>query len=129
GALIALARLIGRRRGDEPNAAVGERLLQRRERHLGIMRPAIGRAIAERLVILADALPIGDRRIVLGREAETLIAFGHRFLPSFFDRSRTEPTAASQSPQAAGSLGKPSFLDCSISLNTEPTSAFPSVRS
>ena len=44
------------------------------KRHLGIMRPAIGLAIAERLVIVADPLHIGDRRIAIGGEAEFLLA-------------------------------------------------------
>src|SRR5690242_15950007 len=78
--LIALVGLIGSRRRDQPDAAFGQRFFQRRKRHLGIMRPAIGGAITERLVIGGDALPVGDRRIVLGRKPEpVLFAIGHRW--------------------------------------------------
>src|SRR5258707_14154763 len=42
------------------------------------MRPAIRRAIAERLIIVADALHIGDRRIMVRSKAEPLLRFAHR---------------------------------------------------
>ena len=71
--LVALVRLIRRRRRDQPDPALGQRLVQRRERHLGVMRPAIRRAIAERLIIIADPRHIRDRRVVLGRKAEPLL--------------------------------------------------------
>src|SRR5215831_13206598 len=76
-ALLALARLVWRRRRDEPDAAFAKGLLQRRERHFAITRPAIRCAVAERLIIFADALQIRDRLIVLRREAELLLRVAH----------------------------------------------------
>ncbi len=35
-----------------------------------MMRPAIGRGVADRLIIFAGPRHIGDRRVVVGREAE-----------------------------------------------------------
>src|SRR5262249_31305886 len=70
--LVALARLVGRRGGDEADAALRQRLGQRRERHHGVMRPAVGVAVAEREVIVARPLYVGHRNIVLGGKAETV---------------------------------------------------------
>src|ERR1700756_2981693 len=59
GALIAFAGLVGGGGGDQGDAAPAERLFERLERYLGIMRPAIRRRIAERQIIVPDPLHIG----------------------------------------------------------------------
>ena len=46
----------------------GERLAQRREWRLDVVRPAIGRRVADRRVVVAGALHIRDRRVVVRRE-------------------------------------------------------------
>ena len=87
GTLIALARLIRGGRGDQRNPAAGKRPSQWLERHLVIMRPTIGRAIAERLIIVADSLHIGDRRIMLGGKSRISVSFAHRPFASSVGRS------------------------------------------
>ena len=78
GALVAAVGSIRRGGGDEGDAAFGQRPGQGLERHFGVMRPGIGRAIAQRLVPVARAAHIGDRHIVLGGEVRHLIAgFAH----------------------------------------------------
>ena len=37
------------------------------------MRPAIGRGVADRLIIFAGSRHIGDRRVIVGRKAELLV--------------------------------------------------------
>ena len=66
--LVALVGLVGRRRGDQRQRAVLQRLLQRRERRVDVVRPAIGIVVAQREVIVARAPHVVDRRVVLGRE-------------------------------------------------------------
>ena len=73
GALIALGGIILRGCGDDGHARLRERLLQRLERRVDIMRPAIGRGVADRGVIIAGPLHIGDRGIVVGRKAELVV--------------------------------------------------------
>src|SRR5207248_8376608 len=89
--LLALPGLIWRRRRHEADAAFAERPFEWRKRHLGIMRPAIRRAIAERLIIVADALQIGDRLIVLRCEAEAVLRPAH-----------DEPLARAKESKASG---------------------------
>ena len=77
-ALIALGGIEGGCGCDEGNATLAKRLSQALERHLDIMGPAIGRGIADRLIIFAGPRHIGDRRIVVGREAREVVGrFGH----------------------------------------------------
>src|SRR5262249_6518640 len=79
--LVALARLEWRRRRDEGEPALRQRLRQRVKRHVRIARPSVGRLIAQRLVIAANSLQILDRRVVRGSKAElaTILAHGpHR---------------------------------------------------
>mgnify|MGYP006932279456 CR=1 FL=1 len=71
--LIALMGLIGGGGGDERDAALTQRFGERREGHIRIMRPAIGRAIAERRIIIADPHQIGNGRIERLGEAEVLL--------------------------------------------------------
>ena len=59
--------------GDAPIHCDGKRLFQRRERRLGVMRPAIRVAVAEHQVIVARPLHIGDRRVVIRGKAEPVI--------------------------------------------------------
>src|ERR1700756_2025304 len=77
GALIAFAGLVGGGGGDQGDAAPAERLFERLERYLGIMRPAIRRRIAERQVIAADPLYIGDRRILFGSKPKARLGLAH----------------------------------------------------
>src|SRR5215469_18682203 len=81
GTLITLSRLVGSRSCDQCDAALGERLFQRLKRHLGIMCPAIERAVAECLIIFADAMHVGDRCVVFGGESEVLLMPGHLSFP------------------------------------------------
>ena len=76
GALIALGGIERCGCGDDGEPGLGERLSQGLERRIDVMRPAIGRGVADRLIILAGARHIGDRRVVVGREAK-LILKGH----------------------------------------------------
>ena len=71
--LIALGRIIGRGRGDDGHARLRQRLFQRLERRVDIMRPAIGRGVADRGVVVAGPLHVGDRGIVVGRKAELVV--------------------------------------------------------
>ena len=68
--LVALVGLIGRRGGDQRQRAVLQRLLERRERRIDIVRPAIGIVVAQREVVVARAPHVVDRRVVLGREID-----------------------------------------------------------
>ena len=61
--LVALVPLMGSRRGDQRHPALRQRLRQQPERHFVKMRPFIGRAVAERLVIGLDAREIRDWRV------------------------------------------------------------------
>ncbi len=80
GSLVARARFVGRRRGDQRDPAAGQRLAQRLKRHVGVVRPFVRCAIPQRLVILASPAQIGDRRI-----ASTVHHL--RFLSSTWTRS------------------------------------------
>ena len=62
-ALIALGRVILGSGGHDGHARLRQRLFQRLERRIDIMRPAVGRGVADRGVIVAGPLHIGDRRI------------------------------------------------------------------
>jgi hypothetical protein len=68
--LVAPVGTEGCRGRDDRDTACGERLGERPVRHLGVMGPFVRRAVAERLVVLAHARQVVDRRIVPGREAE-----------------------------------------------------------
>jgi hypothetical protein len=71
-ALIALRRIEWRRRGDDGDARLAERLSQALERRIDIVRPAIGRGVTDRLIIFAGSRHILDRRVVVGREAKSV---------------------------------------------------------
>ncbi len=45
------------------------------------MRPAVRRAIAERLIVVADPLPVGDRFIVFDGKSEPRLSPGHSPTP------------------------------------------------
>ena len=62
-ALVPLVRLKWRSRGDDRHPALRQWAGQRRERHIRIMRPFIGRAITQGLIVAADARHIGNRHI------------------------------------------------------------------
>ena len=64
GALVAQLRPVARRRRQQRHPAFVQRLGQPAERHLGKRRPPVGLAIAQPLVIGADARQIGDRCVV-----------------------------------------------------------------
>ena len=70
GTLIALGGVIWRGRGDESYARLRERLLQRLERGFEVVGPAIGRRVADRRVVVARALHVGNRRVVVRSKAE-----------------------------------------------------------
>ena len=72
-ALIAAGGIERRCRGHEGDSGLAERLSQGLERRIDMMRPAIGRGVADRLIIFARARHIGDWRVVVGREAELLV--------------------------------------------------------
>ncbi len=72
-ALIAPGGIERRCRGHEGNPGFAERLSQGLERRIDIMRPAIGGGVSDRLIIFARARHIGDRRVVVGREAGLLL--------------------------------------------------------
>src|SRR5207302_1198103 len=81
-ALVALGRIIRRGRGDDGHARLRKLLLQRLERRLGVVRPTIRRGVADRRVIIAGTLHIGDGGIVFGRKAEFVVAqSGHGASP------------------------------------------------
>src|SRR5438067_2316038 len=61
--LVPLVGLIGSRRRDEGDPALRERLLQGLERYVGEMGPVIRLGVAERRVILAGALHVGNREV------------------------------------------------------------------
>ena len=93
-ALVALGGIIGGGRGDDGDARLRQRLLQRLERRLEVVRPAIGRRVADRRVVVARALHVGDRRVVVRSEAElrvgrsrTLLLFFLRFLVESLGRA------------------------------------------
>ena len=67
--LVALVGLIRRRRSEKRDPALAERLFQRLKRYAGVVRPLVGRAVAQGHVVVADPLHIGDRRIVRRRKA------------------------------------------------------------
>jgi hypothetical protein len=73
GALIALRRIVGGGGGDDGDARLRQRLLQRLERRIDMMRPAIGRGVADRGVVVAGPLHIGDRGIMVGRKAQLIV--------------------------------------------------------
>jgi hypothetical protein len=72
-ALIALVRLIGRRRGDDGDAGAAEGLLQGREGDIDELRPAIGLREAQRLIIGAGALHIRDIGVMGRGEAHLAV--------------------------------------------------------
>ena len=69
-ALVAPGGIERRRGRDDGNAGLGEGLAQGLEWRTDIMRPAIGRGVADRLIIFAGPRHVRDRRIVVGRETE-----------------------------------------------------------
>ena len=71
--LVALVGLIERRRGDQRHLGLTERLFQRREGHVVVVRPLVGRAIAKAHVVVTNALAIPDGLGMVGREAEILV--------------------------------------------------------
>ena len=77
--LVALVGLVWRRGRDDRDAALAERLSQRLERHLDIVRPFIRRAVAERRIVVADPLHIRDRHVVIDGKSEPLRRPGHLF--------------------------------------------------
>ena len=100
--LVTDARLEGRRRGDQGHARLGQRLGQRRERHVGEVRPAIGRE-ADGLIVVTRALHVGNRHVVLGGNR-------HRCLPWAMRQCPTSPAAASRPsgrPYGRGATGRP----------------------
>src|SRR6266545_7035357 len=62
--LIAFARLVGRRRRDERDPALGQLRVQRMEWHLDVVSPFVWRAIAQRLVVVPDTQQVRNRRIM-----------------------------------------------------------------
>ncbi len=137
--LIALVRLIGRRRGDDRDAALPQRLSERMERRLRVMRPAIRRAIPQGGIVSARALDIGDRRILLGSETEVgffahpvllrqTVIFVSRFsaLPSASSRRATASPASmrqSGSRTSATRSSCTSSRECVSSSGAAPVSA------
>src|SRR5262249_39108519 len=79
--LVALAGLIGRRGRDDGEPASRQRLGERVERHFCVVCPFVGRPISERLVISANPLQIGDRRIMRGGKAELARALARHCRP------------------------------------------------
>src|SRR5205085_11098306 len=71
--LIALLRIVRRGGGDDRHARLRQRLFQRLERRSDIMRPAIGRRVADRGIVVAGPLHIGDRGIIVGRKAGLVV--------------------------------------------------------
>jgi hypothetical protein len=73
-------------------------------RHLGVVRPFVRRAVAERLVVLAHALQVGNRRVVLGREAEVgetsllIVSSSHGPVDAAADRRSRHATARVSGP-------------------------------
>ena len=103
GPLVALVGPIGCGGGDNGHARAGERLAQRRERRLDVMRPAIGRGVADRRVVLAGALHVGDRRVVVRREAEEGVEVAvHGVITSF--------AGCDHGPDSARSIDGPTIL-------------------
>jgi hypothetical protein len=72
-ALVALGGIIGGGGGDDSDARLRQRLLQRLERRIDMMGPAIGRGVADRGVVVAGPLHVGDRGIVVRRKAKLII--------------------------------------------------------
>src|SRR5450432_1042669 len=87
GTLIALRGIVGSGGRNDGHPRLRQRLFQGLERRIDIMRPAIGRAVADRGVVVASPLHIGDRGVVVRRKAELLIKrvwTGHDFgTPAF----------------------------------------------
>jgi hypothetical protein len=78
GTLIALGGIERGRGGDDGDAGMAEGFAQRLERGARVMRPAVGRLVADRLIIIARPRHVGDRRIVIRSEAERSIrSCGH----------------------------------------------------
>ena len=71
--LIALLRIVGRGGGDDRHARLRQRLFQRLERRVDIVRPAIGRGVADRGIVVAGPLHIGDGGIIVGRKAGLVV--------------------------------------------------------
>ena len=72
-ALVAPGGIERRRGRDDRNAGLDKGLAQGLEWRTDIMRPAIGRGVADRLIIFAGPRHVRDRCIVVGRE--TRLAF------------------------------------------------------
>jgi hypothetical protein len=66
--LVAFVGLIGCGRRDQRQGAVRKLLLQRLERGVDVVRPAIGIVVTQREVILAGAAHVLERRVEVGRE-------------------------------------------------------------
>ena len=75
--LIALVGLIGRGGGDQRELRLAQRLFQRRERHVDVVCPAVGRRVADRDIILPRALHVRHGRIPVRREAEAGVDVFH----------------------------------------------------
>ena len=100
GTLIALVRLVRRRGRDERDAARRERAREAMERHLGVMRPFVRRAVAERLVVRADAFEIPDRQVVRGDGARMCGSGAHaaHAMPTAVAGAARQPCAADALP-------------------------------
>ena len=97
--LVAGAGLVRRGGRDQRQPGPGERLRQRRERHLGVVRPAVGRVEAERQVVVARPLHVRDGDVVIGRER-------HRGSPPL---ARVSPrTGKCRTTRSRGGTGKAS---------------------
>ena len=68
--MISLVRLKRRCCRDEGHATLAEWLGERLERHLGIVRPDVGLAVTQRLVVVAGALQIRNWKVVRRGEDE-----------------------------------------------------------
>ena len=73
GALIAFRRIVGRSCRDNGHARSRQRFCQRLERRVRIVRPAVWRGVADRGVIIPRPLHIGNRRVIIGGEAEFVV--------------------------------------------------------
>src|SRR5262249_61580939 len=61
--------------------ALGEGALQRMERHSSVVRPQVGCPIPKRQIILANALHVGDGRIMGWRETKLFAALDRHGKP------------------------------------------------
>src|ERR1700730_4866545 len=121
-ALIALRRIVRGGGGDDRHARLRQGLFQRLERCIEIVRPAIRRRVADRGVVVAGPLHVGDRRIVIRRKAKLVIERAwHGLRPSCVSKEIINRPSAR--PKIDRLFFKEQTSGCKCSVSACPSSA------